>query len=66
MKKTRKSVWLPILLLVYFAAMAVIFGKDMIMRGEWINFTLISVAEIAAIFILHLFLKKQERLRGKR
>lgn len=59
--KLRKSVWLPLLLLIYFLVMAVYFGRDLITGGRTPEFIGICAGELAAIILLAIFLRKRER-----
>ncbi len=67
MRKTKKSTWLPCLLLIYLAVMSVI-GWDEYASGK--NSALTYFGSIAitlvVIFLLRLFLLKKERLERER
>lgn len=64
-KRITKSVWLPAVIFIYFAAMACVYGPELISGGETLRFILISVAEVAMIIVLHLFLRHRERQERK-
>lgn len=64
--KIKKSIWLPTVLLIYFAFMAIYFGKDLLLTGHSTQFYLISGAEILAIVLLFIFLRKKEKYREER
>ena len=60
-RKIPKSVWLPIVLTIYFLGMAIYFGPQLIKEGETTRFILVSIAEIAIIILVRLFYKRKER-----
>lgn len=56
----KKSVWLPTLIFIYFLAMAIIFGPEMIKGGVSAKFIIICSCEIIVIVLLIAFLKRKE------
>ena len=58
-RKIKKSVLLPAILLIYFLAMAIIFGPELIRAGEITRFAVISAIEIVVILLCHIFYKKR-------
>ncbi len=60
-KAIKKSIWLPSVLTLYFLAMAIIFGPDLIRNGETLRFIIVSVIEIAIIIAVHFFYRHRER-----
>ncbi len=56
----RKSVWLPAILLVYLAVMAVI-GLPELRAGNYLYYFSIIGITLIVIGLLHVFLKKRER-----
>ena len=62
-RRIRKSVWLPIVLSLYFIFMATYFGKEMIAGGRVWQFAGICVGEIAVLILLVVFLRKRENLK---
>ena len=61
----RKSVWLPILITIYFIGMAFYFGKEMLATGQQTRFLLISGIEIVVIIAMTIFLRKRENITRK-
>lgn len=62
MKSLKKSDWLPALIFMYFIAMTVIFGKDYIRSGRYVEFGLTVGAELVVLILLRIFLKKRESI----
>jgi membrane protein implicated in regulation of membrane protease activity len=60
-KRLPKSVWLPVILLIYLIAMAVYYGPRLIAGGETLRFILISLVELAIIILLWYLLRRKER-----
>lgn len=60
--KVKKSVWLPSIIFIYFLAMAIIFGKEMIAAGETLKFMMICGTELVIIILLVIFLRKKEKI----
>lgn len=52
---------MPSVLTLYFLAMAIIFGPDLIRNGETLRFIIVSVIEIAIIIAVHFFYRHRER-----
>ena len=65
MKRLKKSTFLPILLLLYLAAMSYI-GFPEFQKGNCLYYFGIIGATLIVIFLLHLSLKRKERLQKKR
>jgi hypothetical protein len=65
MKRLKKSTFLPILLLLYLAAMSYI-GFPEFQKGNYLYYFGIIGATLIVIFLLHLSLKRKERLQKKR
>ena len=65
MKRLKKSTFLPILLLLYLAAMSYI-GFPEYQKGNYLYYFGIIGATLIVIFLLHLSLKRKERLQKKR
>lgn len=64
-KKFRKSVWIPLALVVYAAAISIYFGPDMIASGRKIQFWLSVAFEIAVISEAFLFIRKREKMQKR-
>lgn len=64
--KIRKSIYLPLILLIYFAFMAIYFGQDLIKSGKNIQFYITCGAELIVIVALYFFLRKKEKLKEER
>ena len=62
MKKLKKSVWLPVLLLIYFIAMTITFAPELIHSGQTMRLYTVGAIEVAVIIVLHFFLKKRENI----
>lgn len=68
-KKLRRSVWMPILLLIYLAVMTTWFAPRLIAEGETARLIVVVLSELAIIYALRVFLVKKERQdkeKGKR
>ena len=68
-KKLRRSVWMPILLLIYLAVMTTWFAPRLIDEGETVRLIVVVLSELAIIYALRVFLVKKERQdkeKGKR
>lgn len=65
MKRLKKSTFLPILLLMYLAAMSYI-GFPEYQKGNYFYYFGIIGATLIVIFLLHLSLKRKERLKKQR
>lgn len=63
--KLRKSVFLPIVISIYFIIMAVWFGRDLIAAGRIGQFSTICAVEIAVIIAMIIFLRKRENITRK-
>lgn len=62
MIKIKKSVWLPVGLLIYTGIMTLLFAKDWIVTGHALRIYLILSAELVIIILLTIFLRKRERM----
>ena len=60
-KKLRRSVWMPILLLIYLAVMKTWFATRLIAEGETVRLIVVVLSELAIIYALRVFLVKKER-----
>ncbi len=63
--KTKKSTWLPLILLVYLLAMAYI-GRQQVVAGKYLQYFGVLGVSLVVIVLLHFVLKKKERLRKER
>ncbi len=63
--KTKKSTWLPLILLVYLLAMAYI-GRQQVVAGKYLQYFGVLGVSLVVIVLLHFVLKKKERLREER
>jgi len=61
----KKSTWLPLLLLVYLAAMAWI-GRGELLAGHYGYYFGITGFTLLCIIALHFFLRKREQLARER
>lgn len=59
-KKLRKSVWMPLLLLIYLIGMTAWFAPRLIAQGETLRLVVVFFSEIAIIIALRIFLRKRE------
>lgn len=68
MLKLKRSIFIPILLLLYLLFMAIYFGYPSYQQGDIsiVEFTGIVVTTLIVILLLHFSLKKRERLRRER
>ena len=65
MKKYRKSIWLPVALLVYTTAMAVYFIPRNTEISDTEKYVTVAVSYVI-VFVLWLVLRKKEELQRKR
>lgn len=63
--KTKKSTWLPLILLVYLLVMAYI-GRQQVVAGKYLQYFGVLGVSLVVIMLLHFVLKKKERLREER
>ncbi len=63
--KTKKSTWLPLILLVYLLVMAYI-GRQQVVAGKYLQYFGVLGVSLVVIVLLHFVLKKKERLREER
>lgn len=64
-KKLKRSTLLPVLLLVYLGIMAYI-GRGELYAGNYAYYFTIIGLTLFFIFLLHIFLKKREKLQANR
>jgi cbb3-type cytochrome oxidase subunit 3 len=65
MKRIKKSVFIPALLLVYLAVMAYM-GREKLFAGSYLEYFGILVVTLVCILILFFTLRKQEEVRERR
>lgn len=65
MKRIRKSVFIPVLLLVYLAVMAYM-GREKLFAGSYLEYFGILVVTLVCILVLFFTLRKQEEVRERR
>ena len=63
MRKIKKSVWLPILLLIYFFVMTYMYAPELIRTGQVTRLVTVAIIELAVLVTLHFFLKKREQIK---
>lgn len=63
--KTKKSTWLPLLLLVYLFVMAYI-GRGQVAAGKYLQYFGVMGVSLLVIVLLHFVLKRKERLKNIR
>lgn len=59
-------IWLPAIMLIYLAAMALAFKDDLIGTGRHMQFYITIAVELLVILLLFLILRKRTRLRKDR
>lgn len=57
----KRSVWLPLLLLIYGLGITVLFADDWIASGHTLRLWLTVAADIVIVAALWFFLRKKER-----
>jgi Ca2+/Na+ antiporter len=65
MKRLKKSIFIPAILLVYLAVMAYM-GRDKLLSGSYLEYFGILVVTLLCIAILHYTMKKQEEIRERK
>lgn len=65
MKRFRKSVFIPTILLVYLAVMAYL-GRDKLIAGNYLEYFGILIVTLLCIAILFFTLRKQEQIRERK
>lgn len=65
MKRIKKSLLIPIVLLVYLAIMAYM-GRNIFLEGNYLEYFGIIVVTLLCIVILFFTLRKQEEVRERR
>ena len=65
MKRIKKSVFIPALLLIYLAVMAYM-GREKLFAGNYLEYFGILVVTLVCIVILFFTLRKQEEVRERR
>lgn len=63
--KTKKSTWLPLLLLVYLMVMAYV-GRGQVAAGKYLQYFGVMGVSLLVIVLLHFTLKHKERLKKLR
>ncbi len=63
--KTKKSTWLPLILLVYLLVMAYI-GRQQLVAGKYLQYFGVLGVSLIVIVLLHFVLKKKERMQEER
>ena len=63
--KTKKSIWLPLLLLVYLMVMAYV-GRGQVAAGKYLQYFGVMGVSLLVIVLLHFTLKHKERLKKLR
>ena len=63
--KTKKSTWLPLLLLVYLFVMAYI-GRGQVAAGKYLQYFGVMGVSLLVIVLLHFVLKRKEKLKNFR
>ena len=65
MKRFKKSIFIPAVLLIYLAVMAYM-GRDKFIAGNYLEYFGILVVTLLCIAILFFTLRKQEEIRERR
>ena len=65
MKRIRKSVFIPSLLLIYLAIMAYM-GRDKLLAGNYLEYFGILIVTLLCITILLFTMRKQEQIRDRK
>lgn len=65
MKRFKKSIFIPAVLLIYLAVMAYM-GRDKFIAGNYLEYFGILVVTLLCIVILFFTLRKQEAIRERR
>ncbi len=65
MKPLKKSIFIPSLLLIYLGVMAYM-GRDKFLSGNYLEFFGILIVTLLCIILLHITLRKQEKIRERR
>ncbi len=65
MKRIKKSIFIPLLLLIYLAVMAFI-GRDILISGNYLEYFGIIAVSLLCIAGLYYTLRTQERMRAQR
>lgn len=61
--RTKRYIWLPLLLFAYFIFMTLKFGLDLLHQGKTLTFVLTCTAEIVVLILLSLSLRRRDRTR---
>lgn len=64
--KTRRHIVIPGLLLIYFACMSVVFGRDLLSSGQYVRFFTIAGVEILLIIATFFALRRKNALQQQR
>ncbi len=62
MAKLKKSVWLPLCLAIYMAAMSFTFADEWIKSGHALRFYITVAVEVILLILLVIFLRKRENI----
>ncbi|MBR6757505.1 MAG: hypothetical protein IKM35_03420 [Bacteroidaceae bacterium] len=65
MKPLKKSIFIPSILLIYLGVMAYM-GRDQLLSGNYWEFFGILIVTLLCIIMLHITLRKQEKIRERR
>lgn len=58
----KKYIWVPVLLFIYGAIMASVFGPDLVNTGHKWNLIAFIIADSVIIFLAFIFLRKRYRI----
>ncbi|MDE6811985.1 MAG: hypothetical protein K2J15_06495 [Muribaculaceae bacterium] len=61
----KKYIWAPLLLFIYGAAMAMIFGPEQIKAGHQWNLIIFAIADTLIIILAFFFMRKKYRMQNK-
>lgn len=64
-KRFKKSVWLPLVIALYAAAMSCYFGPTLIAEGRASKFWISVAFEAVVVIALFFFLRRKERLKER-
>lgn len=66
MRKIKKSIWLPVVLLIYFICMTAMFAQELISSGQQTRLYTVVGVETVVILALFFSLRKKERMEDDR
>lgn len=61
--RNKRYIWLPILLLIYGLAFAILYGPDFVKTGRTMQLTLAVVADILICVLLFFALRKKQNMQ---